>query len=151
MRDLAKELAVTGLLAAIAATSLASLHMTERPALSFQYSSGLPFSALPNLYAGLLLFLCLLNAGKAVWRHKRENQSLAKEKKPTGRAVATVALLLSFVFLLGKAPFAALCAVFLCLLFLVYGKRKPLQMACIALGGAAALHLVFVSALGLRL
>ena len=151
MRDLAKELVVTGLLATIAATCLVSMHITERPALSFQYSSGLSFSTLPNLYGVLLLLLCLINAGKAVWIRKASVPAPAKKKKATFRAVATIFLLFLFVFLLGKMPFAVLCAVFLCLLFFAYGKRKPLQIACIGLGGAVVLHLVFVTALGLRL
>ncbi|MDR2800362.1 MAG: tripartite tricarboxylate transporter TctB family protein [Desulfovibrio sp.] len=151
MRDLAKELVVTGLLATIAVTGLASMHMTERPALSFQYSSGLSFSTLPNLYGILLLLLCLLNAGKAVWSRKTSVSTPVKEKKSNLRAIATIFLLFLFVSLLGKVPFAALCAVFLCALFFMYGKRNSRQIACVGLGGAAALHLIFVIALGLRL
>ena len=151
MRDTLKELALTGLLAAIAVTALVSINATQRPALSFQYASGLPFSTLPNLYAGLMLFLCLINAGLALFGRKRQADTPAVDRLSLIRAAVTIVLLLIFVSLIGKLPFAFLCAGFLCILFLVYGKRKLLQTAGISLGGAVVLHLIFVTALGLRL
>lgn len=150
MRDTVKELAVTGLLAAIAVTALVSLYTTERPVMSFQYASGLSFNTLPGLYAGLLLFLCLISAASTLFSRKRAAMPPA-DKKSLIRAAATIVLLLCFVALLGKVFFALLCAGFLCLLFVVYGKRNIVQIAGICLAGAAGLHLIFVTALGLRL
>ena len=151
MRDTVKELALTGVLAAIAVMALVSINTTERPALSFQYSSGLPFSTLPNIYAGLLLFLCLLNAGLALFARSRQADMPTIDKISLIRAAVTIVLLSIFVSLIGKIPFALLCAGFLCILFFAYGKKNVLQTAGISLGGAFALHLIFVTALGLRL
>jgi hypothetical protein len=151
MRDTLKELALTGVLAAIAVTALVSINTTQRPTLAFQYASGLPFSTLPNIYAGLLFFLCLLNMGLALYARKKQADMPAVDRLSLIRATVTIVLLLVFVNLIGKIPFALLCAGFLCILFPVYGKRKPLQTAGIAVGGAVALHLIFVTALGLRL
>ncbi|MDR0466253.1 MAG: tripartite tricarboxylate transporter TctB family protein [Deltaproteobacteria bacterium] len=152
MRDTLKELAMTGVLAAIAVTALVSINTTQRPSLAFQYASGLPFSTLPNIYAGLLLVLCLLNAGLALFARKKQAAAPpALDRLSLVRAAATIVLLLVFVNLIGKIPFVLLCAGFLGALFPVFGKRKPLQAAGIAAGGAVALHLIFVVALGLRL
>ena len=151
MRDTLKELALTGLLAAIAVTALVSINATQRPTLSFQYASGLPFSTLPNIYAGLMLALCLLNAGFVLFGRKRQADMPAVDRLSLIRAAVTIVLLLIFVALIGKLPFALLCAGFLCILFYVYGKRNLLQTAGISLGGAVGLHCIFVSALGLRL
>ena len=151
MRDTLKELALTGVLAAIAVTALVSINATQRPALSFQYASGLPFSTLPNIYAGLMIVLCLINGGLALFTRRRQADTPAIDRLSLIRAAVTIVLLLIFVSLIGKLPFALLCAGFLCILFLVYGKRNLLQIAGISLGGAVVLHCIFVIALGLRL
>jgi hypothetical protein len=151
MRDTLKELALTVVLAAIAVMALVSINATQRPSLAFQYASGLPFSTLPNIYAGLMLFLCLLNAALALFARKRQADMPAIDRISLLRAAVTIVLLLIFVALIGKIPFALLCAGFLCILFFVYGKRNLLQTAGITVGGAVALHLIFVTALGLRL
>jgi hypothetical protein len=151
MRDTLKELALTGLLAAIAVTALVSINATQRPTLSFQHARGLPFSTLPNHYAGLMLVLCLINAGLALFGRKGQAAMPAISRLSLIRAAATIVLLLIFVSLIGKLPFALLCAGFLCILFFVYGKRKLLQTAGISLGGAAVLHCIFIIVLGLRL
>ncbi|MCL1939329.1 MAG: tripartite tricarboxylate transporter TctB family protein [Desulfovibrionaceae bacterium] len=151
MRDTLKELALTGVLAAIAVTALVSINTTQRPSLSFQYASGLPFSTLPNIYAGLLLFLCLINAGLALSVRKKQAALPAVDRLSLIRAAVTIVLLLVFVNLIGKIPFVLLCAGFLGILFPVYGKRNVLQIAVITVIGAIVLHLIFVTALGLRL
>ena len=151
MRETFKELALTGVLAAIAVTALVSINATQSPVLSFQYASGLPFSTLPNIYAGLMLVLCLLNAGFALFGRKRQPDMPALDRLPLIRAAVTIVLLLIFVSLIGKLPFALLCAGFLCILFFVYGKNNVPQTVGISLGGAAVLHCIFVIALGLRL
>jgi hypothetical protein len=151
MRDTLKDLAITGVLAAIAVTALVSISITQRPALSFQYTSGLPFSTLPNLYAGLMLFLCLLNAGLALFARKRQADMPVIDRLSLIRAAATIVLLFVFVNLIGKIPFVLLCAGFLCVLFFVYGKKNLLQTVGISVGGAVALHLLFITALNLRL
>jgi hypothetical protein len=151
MRDTLKELALTGVLAAIAVTALVSISTTVRPAMSFQYASGLEFGTLPKLYAGLMRVLCLLNAGLALFCRKRQADMPVVDRLSLMRAAVTILLLFVFVFLIGKIPFAFLCAGFLCILFFVYGKMKVLQTVGISLAGAVALHLIFVTALGLRL
>ena len=152
MRDTIKELAITGALAAIAVTALASLSATERPAMSFQYASGLEFGTLPKLYAGLMLLLCLINAAYALCARKKQAADAPEtDTLSLMRAAATIVMLFVFVSLIGKMHFALLCAGFLCILFLVYGKRNMIQIAGISLGGAAVLHGIFVTALNLRL
>ena len=152
MRDTLKELAVTGVLAAIAVTALVSISATERPAMSFQYASGLEFGTLPKLYAGLMLLLCLINAAYALFARKKQTADApASDKLSLMRAAATIGMLFVFVSLIGKIHFALLCAGFLFILFLIYGKRNMIQIVGISLGGAAALHGIFVIALGLRL
>jgi hypothetical protein len=151
MRDTAKEFAVTGILAAIAVAAILSLYTTQRSGAHFQYSSGLSFDTLPYVYAGLLLFLCLLNCVARLCSKKTVVPEAPPVKNSIGRAAATILLLFLFISGLEKVWFPVLCAAFLCCLFVVYGKRNRLQIAVISAGGAFALHLVFVVALGLRL
>ena len=152
MRDTLKELTLTGVLAAIAVTAIVSISTTERPAMSFQFASGLEFGTLPKLYAGLMLLLCLINAAYALFARKKQAADVpATDKLSPVRAAVTIVMLFAFVSLMGKIHFVFLCAGFLFILFLVYGKRNMLQVTGISLGGAVALHGIFVIALGLRL
>jgi hypothetical protein len=151
MRDTVKELAITGVLAAIALTAVLSLYTTQRSGAHFQYSSGLAFGTLPYIYAGLLLFLCLINCAACLCSKKSATPEALPVKRSIGRAVATIFLLFFFISGLEKVWFPVLCAVFLCCLFVVYGKRNRLRIGVISIGGAIVLNLVFAVALGLRL
>ncbi|MDR2819606.1 MAG: tripartite tricarboxylate transporter TctB family protein [Desulfovibrio sp.] len=156
MRDTLKELSVIGILAAIAGAALFSLHTTKKAAMSFQYTSGLSFSTLPNIYAGLLLFLCLLCIGKTLYDRKKFRTASVTDapffdRTQTYRALSTIILLFAFVLLLGKVYFGVLCMLFLWLLFFIYGKREKLKISLIGAVGALTLHFVFVACLGLRL
>lgn len=109
-------------------------------------------STLPIVYAAILLFLTLLLAAKALLRLRQPDGSAPAFSLATAvwlRIAGTLACLLAYALLLQTVPFVVLTAVFLALLFILYGHRRLLPVTLVAVIGAVALDGLFIRILHL--
>lgn len=156
------DLVLAIVLVAIGAFILIDINSTEQTGHSVIESVG--FATLPSIYAGLLVALSGTLGGVALLGLLRERS--VRRKSGSGnrrtapragglsaldglRTVGTIVAVLVYALLLKYVNFFALTAVFLLVMFHLYGQRSLLRTGVVALVGAAAFHALFVMALKL--
>ncbi|MFQ5936057.1 MAG: tripartite tricarboxylate transporter TctB family protein [Acidiferrobacterales bacterium] len=123
------------------------------------------FATMPSIYAGLLIGLSLLFGATATFEILRERRSKkgtidaaavrseetsgASRKITAVRTVSTVVAVVVYVLLLEYIHFLALTAIFLFVMFQLYGQRSVVGTGAVAIVGAAALHGLFITILKL--
>lgn len=116
---------------------------------------GVTFRTMPALYGWLLLGMASLLAVRGLVALRRDGLGRFAFDRDTRlmvvRIAATLALTVAYVLLIRVLPFALVTFVFLVVMFAVYGQRRPLPIALVSAAGAAAAHLLFITALGLPL
>ena len=143
----------------IAVTAYLSLNTTTGVAFQFGEQSSMSSTTFPNFLAiGLGLLGGLFALGAA--RRLLAESDLGAEVKAllsglTGRetviAIAVIALLLAYAFLLKKVHFGLLTFVFLAAGFVLFGRRNPRAIIAVAAAGAASFYGLFVGILQLAL
>lgn len=123
-------------------------------------SGGVTHATMPSIYAAVLLVLSALLAVHALIRIRRDDipsgQATVPLEEPTKAAnavrfVGTVIALLVYAALLGNAPLSLLTMGFLFGMFWLYGHRRLVPTAIVAVIGGLAIDLLFIRALHLPL
>ena len=124
----------------------------------------LTHSTLPTIYGVLLIFLAsviLIGAlGKLITGRRgsgpqkinpvTETVSLKVNRMTVlMRTLGTLVLLVAYSFLLAYVNFVTLTALFLALLFILFGRRRPLQIALASILGSAGFYIIFIYFLNL--
>jgi len=166
MEEIRKDLAMAGSLVIVSLLALWRIRTTQP--LTAVPGDVITFATLPTLYAGSLVILTgvliAVSFAKLFWKHGPDTSGAAAltalPEAPAGspkpgpavlKTGATVLLLLGYVSLLGVVHFMLLSGAFLFAMFFVFGQRSILRNVRVAVGGAALLHVLFVTILRLRL
>ncbi|MFQ5985246.1 MAG: tripartite tricarboxylate transporter TctB family protein [Alphaproteobacteria bacterium] len=155
-REAIKDLVLGVALAAVGVYALVHINLTEGLAMQ---PGGLTYRFFPRVLSVVLAVLSLGYVGSVLWRTRRpgpiEERDAALPSTPGAevrldagpsglmglqvRLVATLVLLLAYVFLIRYANFIVATILFLFVMFYVYGQRRLLRSAAIALIGGTAL------------
>lgn len=143
----------------VAVTAYVSLNTTTGAAFQFGEQSSMSSTTFPNFLAiglGLLGGVFALGAARRLLAEGNAGaETRALLSGLTGRetriALAIVALLLAYAFLLKKVHFALLTFVFLGAGFVLFGRRNPRAILAVAAAGAAGFYGLFVGILQLAL
>lgn len=123
-------------------------------------SGGVTFATMPSIYAAALLILSALLGVQALIRIRQGEVDSSggagtpeRLKKVTNalRFFGTIAALLAYAALLNRLPLAPLTMVFLFGMFWLYGHRRWLPTAVVAIIGGLAVDALFIRALQLPL
>ncbi len=112
----------------------------------------LDYQSLPKIYSLALIAFCAANVLLLQIKRRRaespqENAAPSDPRKrrlTVFRTAGTVLLLLAYVFAMQFTPFFAVTAVFLFLLFNLYGKTNPKISLPLSLAGALFFWVVFI-------
>lgn len=151
-----QDLAAAALLAAV---SLFAWFWIRSGSSTVIAGDGITHVTMPSIYAAALLTLSALLAIHALLRLRREDVQSgrgASSEPPAASASAwrflgTVAGLLVYAGLLNRAPLSILTMAFLFAMFWLYGHRRLLPTAIVAVIGGLAVDVIFLRFLHLPL
>lgn len=165
MKDRIADLALAVSLIVLGSFVLVDINTTEMTGHSVIGSIG--FSTLPTIYAGLIVvFAAVIGvvALAGMWRERALQRPSPSPEDTAGpgksgpsqklvaiRTLGTIAVVGVYASLLKHVGFFVLTAVFLFIMFQLYGQRSLVQTTIVALIGAAAMHGLFITALKLPL
>ncbi|MBA4741089.1 MAG: tripartite tricarboxylate transporter TctB family protein [Azoarcus sp.] len=142
----------------VGAGAIGIISQVEKTALA---SRGiLESQTLPIIYASLLIGLSALMIASTLMRRLLGRESQSTEDAPAQPAdrlraavliVGTVLLVGAYTVALAWVPFFVATAVFLILCMLFYGRRPWWRVTLLGVGGAAALHWLFIEIIHLPL
>lgn len=146
------ELAVCLALAGIGAAALCSVNLAEQSASPFLLAQeralgGVDFSTFPMLYAILLIACCLINIllllKKGISGIK-DSTTLARRRHICLLTVLTAIFTVLYTLFLPHVPFALDTAVFLFVMFHLYGQRHLLKNLAVSLSCSALFWFIFI-------
>lgn len=113
----------------------------------------LDYKSLPQIYAVALILLCTTNIFLIIMKQRKSNQTgstcesrlnAAPQKIVALRTIGTAALLIAYAAVMPFVPFFVSTAVFLFLLFVLYGKTRLKILLPLTIGGTAFFWFVFI-------
>lgn len=133
------------------------INFAERP--GFIISTGpLDYASVPTIAAlGIAFLAALYTAGTLARMARSRGVRTIAWRRPaapslaTWRRLGTVAFVAAYVFMLKSLPYFVATAIFLTVMFVLFGQRSPLRVGAVALAGSAVLTALFVYALKLPL
>lgn len=157
-----KDIALAVVIFVIGLAALLQIQFGPGQALQNSQDAQITFKSFPTAISVLLMVLSGLFAATSALSLMRlqagfpESAGLKASEQPRPRflllrAVALVGLLVGFAMLIGRLPLFVLVGVFLFAAFFVFGQKRPLKMALIAIVGGGLFHLLFVVLLKLPL
>ncbi len=118
------------------------------------------FATLPRLYAGLLVGLGALLAASSLFKMLRDARSHHVAPKVRSafadpivlmRAFGSIVLMILYVLGLQQFPFFPVTAVFLAVMFFLYGRGPIWRVLLVAILGGAVLDVLFIRIINLPL
>ncbi|MBP3731471.1 MAG: tripartite tricarboxylate transporter TctB family protein [Mailhella sp.] len=146
------ELIVSLVLIGVSAASLMTIGMAEDSASPFLLAQerslgGIDYSSFPRLYAIVLIILCGLNVALLIKKRgwtTQQDASQEKRRRIVWLTLATGVLTLVYTLLLPYINFVVVTAVFLFVMFRLYGRTNLLKNSTVAVAGSVLFWVVFV-------
>ena len=163
MQAVTKDLLIGVTVFALGLGALLYIQYGPGEALQTSRDAQITFRSFPSVISALLMLLSgIFVAVSLVSRSRVQSESgsavtadeTGKQKGPPYlalRMAGLLILLIAYAILLGAVPYYLLTAIFLFILFFIFGETNPLRNLIVAALGGAAFHGLFVMVLHLPL